>query len=164
MENKRTRVVWLWFRDVILPCLVLYILFFHIIGFVIVAGSSMEPTYSDGSFVFINRLKRDNLNRGDVVVIDDDISSDEKRIIKRVIGMPGDVIDITASGVVLINGEALDEPYIVGETSPGEKLTYPLLIPDDYIFVMGDNREHSNDSRGDIGLISIFNVLGVVLK
>ena len=164
MENKRTRVLWLWVRDVILPCLVLYILFFQIFGFVIVAGSSMEPNYSDGKILFINRLKRHSPQRGDVVVIDEDAVSSEKRLIKRVIGLPGETIEITEAGDVLIDNDILKEPYITGATEPGSTHNYPLSIPDGYIFVMGDNREHSTDSRSEIGLIAISDIVGVVIS
>lgn len=164
MENKRTRVLWLWVRDVILPCLVLYILFFQIFGFVIVAGSSMEPNYRDGKILFMNRLKRNSPQRGDVVVIDEDAANSEKRLIKRVIGLPGETIEITESGVVLINDDILKEPYIGGTTEPGSTHSYPLSIPDSYIFVMGDNREHSIDSRSEIGLIAISDIVGVVIS
>lgn len=164
MENKRTKVAWLWLRDVILPCLVLYILFFHIIGLVIVAGSSMEPNYSDGNILFINRLKKNSPQRCDVAVIDSIVATDEKRLIKRVIGLPGDTIDIAENGVVTINGEILEESYIIGKTDPGVVQSYPLLIPEGYIFVMGDNREYSNDSRSEIGLIPISDVVGIAFN
>jgi len=164
MENKRTRVLWLWVRDVILPCLVLYILFFQIFGIVIVAGSSMEPTYSDGNFLFMNRLKSNSPQRGDVVVIDKDAVNSEKRLIKRVIGLPGETIEISQTGDVLIDGIVLEESYIIGITAPGSVNTYPLSIPDGCIFVMGDNREHSEDSRSEVGLIAISDVVGVVFN
>lgn len=82
------------------------------------------------------------------------------RLVKRVIGMPGDVIEIK-DGFVFINGEQLDEPYLEVPTS-AKSLEYPLTVPDDFYFCMGDNRTVSYDSR-DFGPVPIEKIEGKVL-
>lgn len=77
------------------------------------------------------------------------------RLIKRVIAVAGDTVDIR-DGQVYVNGELLDEPYVKG-TTPGMALDYPFVVPEGHLFVMGDNRENSKDSRtfGPISLNSV---------
>lgn len=85
---------------------------------------------------------------------------DRDRLVKRVIGTPGDVVDIR-DGYVYLNGEVLDEPYVKGITEEGS-FELPVTVGENQLFVMGDNREHSFDSR-DFGLIDISHVEGKVV-
>jgi signal peptidase I len=80
------------------------------------------------------------------------------RYVKRIIGLPGDVIDIDDEGKVYVNGEPEKKPYVLGKTFKGN-LEYPLKVPENKLFVMGDNREMSDDSRR-FGCISINSVEG----
>jgi signal peptidase I len=80
---------------------------------------------------------------GDIVIINGPES--DVRLVKRVIALPGDVIDIH-NGAVFLNGARLEEPYVKGQTLAGE-VKVPFTVGDDQLFVMGDNREHSFDSR-----------------
>lgn len=162
-KTNKKKVLWLWCRDIVIPCLVVYILFFRIFGLVIVIGSSMKPTYNSGEILIMDRLHRGDIQRGDVVVVDAEDSDTGKKLIKRVIGLPGETLNISPDGTVTINGAELQESYIVSPTDPGFTLTYPIAIPEDYIFIMGDNRPNSADSRGPLGLVHIKDVLGVVL-
>src|SRR5690606_16163275 len=98
--------------------------------------------------------------RGDVVVFDPPIGDPEKPYIKRVIGLSGDRVSIH-DGSVFINGERLDEPYL-GATAtswPGRPDDYEEVIPEGYIFVMGDNRNNSTVSRV-FGPVSIDSIIG----
>ena len=104
------------------------------------SGTSMEPTIKDGSKVLV--FKKREINRGDIIVYREEDSD----TIKRVIGLPGDKIEITEDGIVKVNGEVLKETYIEGKTPPEEQV-YPITVPKGEYFVMGDNRNDSFDSR-----------------
>lgn len=125
-----------------------------------VSGESMTNTYEDGEKVICTRIF--NIERKDIVVCDPD---EGRRLIKRVIAVGGDTIDIQGNKVY-VNGKELSEPYIKEEMTyiPENSQTYPLTIPEGKIFVMGDNRNHSVDSRDTrCGLISEDKVLGEVI-
>lgn len=118
-------------------------------------GSSMEPNLHNGEYVIVDKVTYvfDKPHRGDVIVFERD---DEQRdYIKRVIGLPGDTIEVS-QGQVYVDGRPLDEPYLNSATSGVFKAR--LLGADEY-FVMGDNRTNSKDSR-DFGAIRTSNILG----
>lgn len=123
-----------------------------------VYGSSMEPTLENGELVLA--LKTGTSRRGEVVAF----YYNNKILLKRVIGLPGDQIVIRADGTVLVNGDVLDEPYI-SEKSLGEcDIDFPYQVPENRIFVMGDHRESSIDSRStSIGCISDELIVGRVV-
>lgn len=123
---------------------------------VVVVGPSMEPTYKQGNLLFVNR-RYSELNRFDVVVV----RTDEKMIIKRVIGLPGETVMITENAVY-INGEELDDPRAKGTLRAG-KLAGSITLGEDEYIVLGDNRNNSFDSR-DMGAIEKSDILGNVLK
>ncbi len=103
-------------------------------------GTSMEPTIQEGNRLLM--IKNRTINRGDIIVF----HTESKDAIKRVIAIPGDKVEITEKGIVIVNGEELKEKYIKGTTDPGEQ-TYPLTIKEGCYFVLGDNRDDSLDSR-----------------
>lgn len=109
-----------------------------------VDGNAMLPTYKDGDRVVIKK-DAGPIERGDVVIFryPNDTS---KMYIKRVIGLPGETISITA-GKVTIDGKELDEPYVDPAHSRSDDNLEPTTIPPDSYFVMGDNRANSSDSR-----------------
>ena len=123
-----------------------------------IPSASMEPTLSEGDRVLVNKVSYDmhDVNRGDVIVFEldeDDIGPDGiKDLIKRVIGLPGDVIE-SRDGVVYVNDRALEEPYLAEGMVTGdpEDDRNPAIerqtVPDDHVFVLGDNRSNSADSR-----------------
>ncbi|MCI5794432.1 MAG: signal peptidase I [Ruminococcus sp.] len=123
-----------------------------------VTGTSMTPTLQNDQVIICNKLAE--CQKGDVVAF----YYNNKILIKRVIGVAGDVIDISGDGVVSVNGEPLDEPY-VSELALGEcDIELPYQVPDNRIFVMGDHRSVSIDSRStSVGCVAIENVIGKVL-
>ena len=122
-----------------------------------VQQNSMENTIQDGNRLIENKLvyRFSSPAHGDVVIING--SEYDKRLIKRIIGVQGDMIDIR-DGKVWVNGEPLDEPYAKGSTYPGN-MPVPILVENDKVFVLGDNRESSIDSR-KIGLIATTSIEG----
>ena len=106
-------------------------------------AASMEPTIAKGDRVIVRRARE--IERGDVVVFRSPV--DGKLMIKRVIGLPGDVVKLRDSGAI-VNGIALDEPYIKRDPSvPAIRDFAPNTVPPGSYFMLGDNRDNSNDSR-----------------
>jgi len=127
-----------------------------------IEGESMSPSFHDGGRVILNGAYRfQSASYGDVVVFNPPFSSD-KPYIKRIIGLAGDTIDIH-DGAVHRNGVVLDEPYLDGaQTTCFHPPHCELTIPDGMIYVLGDNRSNSSDSR-IFGPVDKDDVLGEVL-
>ena len=123
-----------------------------------VVGTSMEPTLNNEQIVVA--FKMADLKQGDVVAF----YYNNKILIKRVIALPGDFVTVDNDGNVYVNDEMLDEPYIT-EKSYGEcDITYPYQVPENKIFVMGDNRETSIDSRScEIGCVPEELIVGKII-
>jgi signal peptidase I len=120
-----------------------------------VDGFSMNPTLQNGEYILVNRLayKTGQPERGDIIVFS--YPADEGQdLIKRVIGLPGETVTI-GDGVVTINGQELQEPYIAQD--PVYFGEWP--VPEGYLFVLGDNRNDSRDSH-QWGLLPLENVIG----
>lgn len=134
-------------RDLALTVLVAIVIVAFVIQPVRVEGTSMLPRLHDGERIFVNKFiyKFEPIRRGDIVVFwyPNDPS---KSFIKRVIGLPGETISIRR-GVVHINGEPLPEPYLDPNLHTREENMPPVYVREHYYFVMGDNRDSSNDSR-----------------
>lgn len=150
-----------------------------------VRQSSMEPTLIEKDQLIVEKLSYSfsDPKTGDIIVFIDELTVDDSisarfkrlyddmfaklnkkeghlRLVKRVIGVPGDVINIE-DGLVFVNGEQLDEPYLVVPTG-AKSLEYPLTVEEDYYFCLGDNRTVSYDSR-DFGPVPIEKIEGKVL-
>lgn len=123
-----------------------------------IPSASMEPTLEKGDRVLVNKVSYDlhDVNRGDIIVFEldaEDVGPDGiKDLIKRVIGLPGDVVE-SRDGVVYVNDRALEEPYLEEGTITGdpEDSRNPAIerqtVPEGHVFVLGDNRSNSADSR-----------------
>lgn len=123
-----------------------------------IAGTSMEPSLKDGNIVIL--AKTDHLETGDLCAF----YYSNKILIKRIIGAPGDYIWISKDGTVYLNDQELEEPY-VSEKALGEcDIEFPYQIPENYYFMMGDQRKTSIDSRSSvIGCIAEDQILGKIL-
>ena len=122
-----------------------------------IEGTSMEPTLVNGDIVLLT--KTTSFSRGELC----GFSWNNKLLIKRVIGTPGDWIEIDTDGTVYLNGEKLDEPY-AQQLSVGEcDLEFPFQVPQEEYFVLGDMRESSIDSRNTlIGCVEKDQIVGKV--
>jgi signal peptidase I len=121
-----------------------------------VVGRSMEPTLENDQFLVVNKLdyRLHSPRRGDIIVFRDP-RADDRKLIKRIIGLPGEVIEIT-NGQVTVDGVPLAEPYI---KSLGRYTEAQLSIPAGQYFVLGDNRNNSSDSH-NWGTLAADNIVG----
>lgn len=119
-----------------------------------VEGQSMEPNLHNNQRLIIEKItyRFHSPSRGDIVVIR---RPQPEPLIKRVIGLPGETVEIR-DGKVFINGEPLDEPYL---DQPTLGTMPPRLVPEEHVFVLGDNRNASNDSRA-FGMVSFDDIIG----
>ena len=157
--NKRIRRI---LRNMLLSMLVTAAAVMLTVQFVFpimrIYGSSMSSTVIDGDIVIAHKTTA--LNRGDVCAF----NYDGKILCKRVIGVADDVIDMDENGTVFLNGEVLDEPYLKGKNLGSCDVVFPVTVPENSYFVLGDNRRNSIDSRNMmIGCISEEQVVGRLL-
>lgn len=121
---------------------------FHGRDTIVLEGTAMLPSFKDGQLVKVKRFDRfeePNLKRGDVVVFlfPDDPSAS---YFKRLIGLPGDTVEIS-EGKVIVNGQELNEPYVDSRLNQSQRSQEPILVRPNYYYVLGDNRDNSSDSR-----------------
>lgn len=130
-----------------------------------VDGESMMPTLQNGERLVISNLFYEP-TAGDIVVLCGEADREEgKNLIKRIIATEGQTIDIDfEAGEVYVDGQKLDEPYILEPTYLDEGTEFPLTVPEGEIFVMGDNRNGSRDSRSlTVGTVKEEYIVGHVL-
>jgi len=144
--------------ETILPAILIALLLNVFVGQATrVQGQSMEPNLHTDQRLVVEKVsyRFHGPRRGDVVVIRVP-SQGEDLLIKRVIGLPGETVEIR-DGQVYVDGRLLDEPYTNGTTRSGR--IGRVVVPPLHVFVMGDNRDHSNDSRS-FGPVPIENIVG----
>lgn len=125
-----------------------------------VSGKSMYPTLKNGDRIAVSCVGE--VEYGDIVVIDG-MSAYGAPLVKRVIGMEGDTLDVNEIGQVMRNGELLDESYLSLPTNENGDVSFPVTVEKGKLFVMGDNRPYSKDSRNsEIGQIDRRDVFGKV--
>ena len=154
-------VIYEWLDSFVFAIILILVVFVFAVRVVGVDGESMNPTLNDGDWLTVSAINTE-FERGDVVVITQPNALNEP-LIKRIIAVGGDTIDINFNThEVTVNGEVLDEPYILSPTASCGDFTGPITVPEGYVFVMGDNRNNSLDSRfNTIGLIDERYILGV---
>ncbi len=153
-----------WVIVIFVALLVAFVVRTFVLAHFVVEGSSMYSTLETGDRVFVNKLsyRLHDPNRGDVVVLHQITGASERDLIKRVIGLPGETVEVR-NCTVLIDGRVLNEPYldptVVTPTDCGGDYDSSEPIPEDHVFVMGDNRGGSQDSRV-IGPVSEDDLVG----
>ena len=158
--GKITGMLFEWAETAVFAVITVVLVFTFLFRVVNVDGDSMEPTLSDGNYVVISGLMY-TPKRGDIVVVMPTAQM-EIPIIKRVIATEGDEVDIDfEQGIVYVNGTALSEPYTAEATHLRGDMQFPLAVPEGHVFLLGDNRNASLDSRDSrIGLVDERYILG----
>ncbi|MGN8644639.1 signal peptidase I [Gracilibacillus sp. HCP3S3_G5_1] len=166
MDKKKR--IWSIVRIVVFAAVLAMFFRSYLFASYVVNGKSMEPTLHDGNLLMVNKMVYDlmDINRFDVIVFH---ANEEEDYVKRVIGKPGDHIAYR-DDILFINGEAIDEPYLDQYRKPNEVLTEDFTleeitgeksVPEGQLFVLGDNRTKSYDSR-EIGFVDQKEVVGKV--
>lgn len=159
---KKEAIEWI---KIITTALVFAFIITQFIRPTLVRGESMYPTLEENDYLIINRIsyKVGEPKRGDIIVFGTNLLQDDgktKDLVKRVIAVEGDHIKIENSQVY-VNDNLVDEPYIHNNYTEG---SIDMVIPEDKVFTMGDNRENSLDSRyEDVGLVDEKDIMGKVM-
>jgi signal peptidase I len=153
-----------WMVVIAIALLVAFVVRTFVIAHFVVEGESMYSTLDTNDRVFVNKMsyRLHDPNRGDVVVLHQITGASERDLIKRVIGLPGETVEVR-NCTVLIDGRVLNEPYldpeVVTPTDCGGDYVLDGVVPENHVFVMGDNRGGSQDSRV-IGTINEDDLVG----
>ena len=167
-EKKETAENWkksiiCYLHDLIYMLMAILLVFLLLFRVIVVSGDSMYSTLVDGDYLLLlGNLIYQEPEQGDIVVISKKSFDEGKPIVKRVIAVEGQTVDIDfENAVVYVDNIPLDEPYINSPTSFNEGTVFPLTVAENCIFVLGDNRGVSRDSRDPvIGQVDRREVLG----
>ncbi|MFS0690939.1 signal peptidase I [Sporosarcina sp. 179-K 8C2 HS] len=161
MKKETTSEIMSWIKAIVVACVLVFAIRHFLFSPVIVSGQSMEPTFESENRVIISKIHK--LDHFDLVVFHAPGSTED--YIKRVIGLPGDTV-VMKDDKLFINGKEYEEEYIQANKERlfnDQKLTedFEVTVPEGQLFVLGDNRRNSTDSRA-IGCIDQESVVGKV--
>lgn len=158
-----------WFVSIAIAVILALIIRNFIFTIAKVDGESMHPTLAHGDRLFTRIIAYNNPKQGDVIIFHPSVSETQREpnkkvaYVKRVIAVAGQVVDITLDGNVSVDGEILEEDYISEpiRTMVANSTEFPFTVPEGTVFVMGDNRNRSHDSRSrDVGAVPLDNIIG----
>jgi len=164
--NERQKNIMVYLHDLVFGLVGVLLVFMLVFRMVVVSGPSMKQTLINGdSLILLSNVFYNNPKYGDIIVASKDSFKDGEPIIKRVIATEGQWVNIDfENGIVYVDDVAIDEPYTNTPTNLYEGIKFPLQVEPGCVFVMGDNRNDSLDSRStDIGLVDCREILGRAL-
>ena len=170
-EKTEEKLTWkqslvMYMHDLSYMLIAIMIVFLLIFRVIVVSGDSMMQTLIDGDYILlVSNLFYREPEPGDIIVASKDSFDNGAAIIKRVIATEGQIVDIDfENGIVYVDGLPLEEDYINNLTTRSEGVPFPLIVEEGCIFVLGDNRDVSKDSRHpEIGLIHTRQILGMAI-
>lgn len=160
-RDKMVKEIFSWVKEIAIILLITWLIITFVAQNTKVSGQSMEPTLHDKDFLIINKFIYNFTKpaKGDIIVFPHN-GNNKELYIKRVIGLPGDEIELK-NAQVYVNGAALYEDYISETTIEKGNITFPFTVPEGEYFVMGDNRNNSRDSRfTDVGTVPLDEIVG----
>lgn len=161
LNKKATNEVLSWIKSIAVACVLVFMVRHFLFSPVVVSGQSMEPTFESENRIVISKIHK--LDHFDLIVFH--APNEKEDYIKRVIGLPGDIV-VMKDDKLFINGKEYEEKYVQANKDniyKDQKLTedFEVTVPEGQLFVLGDNRRHSTDSR-KIGCIDEDSVVGKV--
>ncbi len=162
-RNSPQKNLVLYLHDLVYLIAGIVLLFLFCFRMVIVSGNSMYDTLRDGDYLLlISNVFYQDPKQGDIIVANKHSYENGTPIIKRIVATEGQTVDIDFDeGIVYVDGQPLEEDYIYTETDRNEGMEFPLTVDAGCVFVMGDNRARSKDSRDpEIGLIDQREIVG----
>ena len=162
-ESRGVQAIYEWLEALGTAIIIAMILFTFVVRVNEVRGDSMLPNYTEGTRVIVQTLGYQP-TAGDVVVIDATHTNLDEFVIKRIIATEGQTVDFDAFGTVLVDGQPLDESaYLSDAATYSYDIEFPQTVPEGCVFVLGDNRGASTDSRSsDLGMVDARYVIGKV--
>ena len=148
-QEQPGRNLYEWTQALVCSVLTAVVVFAFCARVVGVSGGSMRETLQNGDLLLVvNSVLCGDYERGDVVIAAKSTFEGGEPIVKRVVATEGETVNVDfGTGMVYVNGEALEEPYIREETYLEEGMAFPFTVPEGCVFLMGDNRNGSRDSR-----------------
>lgn len=147
-KERPEETVYSWGQALITAVVTVVLLFTFGVRLISVSGPSMQNTLYTGDRMLVVNDLFCRYEPGDVVVINAYNAELDETLVKRVVAVGGQTVDVDfVTGTVYVDGVALDEPYVKEPTYTPEGVSFPLTLAEDEVFVMGDNRNHSTDSR-----------------
>lgn len=157
-KPRRGRALMIAAGCVLAAAIVLLNLFTYQFALVRYYGDGMEPTLQNRELLLLRRTSR--VEEGDIVAF----YYNNKLLVRRVVAVGGTQVTVENDGTVVVNGAALDEPYVAEKSAGQRSQEFPCFVPPDSYFVMGDNRAEAMDSRlKEIGTVPVDRILGKVL-
>lgn len=166
VSSERSKSILSYLHDLVFGLVAILIVFMFVFRILVVSGPSMQQTLVDGDcLILVSNIFYKKPKCGDIVVASKDSFKNGEPIIKRVIATEGQTVNIDFdSGIVYVDDVALDEPYTSTPTNLYEGISFPVVVEKGCVFLLGDNRNDSNDSRStSIGQIDKREILGKVL-